>query len=453
MNAEIARLPQQAESPVLARDRGGLDLPETLLVELTLKHLLRSREATLAVLAERMAVAPTILDGLLGSLRESRAIEVTRRGALDTQVSFTLTDEGARRAAAALALCQYTGPAPVSLAQYRDRMQAQTLSGTSVQAERVRAAFADLVLSESLVDDLGIALNSGRAIFLYGPSGSGKTSLAERMLHALGGSIHIPHALWAGEQIVTLFDPLVHRPVEPSVAGTASPRGLDRAARGDARWVEIARPVVIVGGELTLAALELEYDPLTRVHGAPPQLKANGGLLVIDDLGRQQVSPRDLMNRWIVPLDRRVDYLSLATGVRIEVPFDARVVFSSNLSPDDLADPAFLRRIGYKLYVGALAVADYRQVVHATVARAGATIEESAIDYLVHALHGRDQQPLLPAFPIDLIGKLGDRARYRGAPIETTPDALDWAWQLYFGTGTTRPSGATRDSRSNDVKG
>ncbi len=417
---------------VQPRTLSDLGLSEIFLLDFLLKHLLRAREATVAELAERTAIAATILESLLQSLRDQRAIEVTRRGALDSQVAYALTDLGRQRASEAVTVSQYCGPAPVTLEQYRTRVQQQALDRVNVGNAQIRAALSDLIVGEELLEHLGAALNSGRSTYLYGPSGSGKTSLAERMLRALGGTIKVPHAIWTGDQIITVFDPVVHRMIErPSIAS----RGLDRAGRDDRRWVNVERPVAVVGGELTLEALELEFDPVVRTHNAPPQLKANGGLLIIDDLGRQRVTPRELMNRWIVPLDRRVDYLSLASGVRIEVPFDVRVVFSSNLAPEELADPAFVRRIGYKIYVGAMKEPAYRAVVRTACVRHGVTIDDTMIDYLIRRLHMRDQQELLPAFPFDLISKLCDRARYLGVPVHISREQLDWAWQLYFGTG------------------
>src|SRR5690606_18335831 len=218
--------------------------------------------------------------------------------------------------------------------------------------------------------------------------------------------------------------------------GEASAR-LDRSVRRDGRWVEVERPAVVTGGELTLEALDLSFDPVTRIHAAPPQLKANGGLLIVDDLGRQRVSPRELINRWIVPLDRRNDFLALANGVRIEVPFDVRVVFASNLAPAELADPAFVRRIGYKVHIGAMPEVAYRELVRSACDRHGINIDEAMIDYLIRRLHAPAEQPLLPAIPFDLVGKLRDRASYLGLPMRISREQLDWAWRLYFGTGST----------------
>jgi predicted ATPase with chaperone activity len=425
-------LADEASAPMQPRSLDELGLPEVFVVDLLLKHLLRARESTLADLAGRVALASPLLEPLLASLREERLVDISRRGTVDAQLAFRLTGAGLQRADEAMAASRYCGPAPVSLEEYRRRMELQSLERADVDGADLREALADLIVGEDLLEDLGSALSSGRSIYLYGPSGSGKTSLAERMVFALPGTIRVPHALWAGDQVLTVYDPSIHRsapqPVEPA-------SGLDRAARPDGRWVEVHRPVVITGGELTLEALDLGFDEVTRIHAAPPQLKANGGLLIVDDLGRQRLSPRALINRWIVPLDRRVDFLTLANGTRIEVPFDVRVVFASNLAPADLADPAFVRRIGYKVHIGAMPEAAYRAVVRSACDRHGINIEDAMIDYLVQSLHVRHAQPLLPAVPLDLVDKLRDRAGYLGLPVRVSREQLDWAWRLYFGTG------------------
>ncbi len=425
-----------SSAPTQPRSLAELGLPETLLVDLVLKHLLRARQSTIAELAARTALAGTILEPLLARLREERVVDIGQRGTVDAQLGFRLTEAGRQRAAEALAASQYCGPAPVSLDEYRERIEIQSLERMNISSLDLRNALADMMVGEDLLEDLGSALNSGRSIYLYGASGAGKTSLAERLVAALPGTVRVPHALWAGDHIVSVFDPTVHRAV--SQTARIAP-GLDRTARPDARWVEVERPVVATGGELTLEALDLGFDPVTRIHGAPPQLKANGGLLIVDDLGRQRVSPRELINRWIVPLDRHYDFLALANGVRIEVPFDVRVVFASNLAPAELADPAFVRRIGYKVHIGAMPEAAYRALVRSACDRHGITIDDAMTDYLVHRLHARHDQPLLPAIPFDLVDKLRDRAGYLGLPIRVSREQLDWAWRLYFGTGA-RPA-------------
>jgi len=442
MNLAATRSIDEAAAPMQPRSMAELGLPETLLFDLLLKHLLRAREASIAELAGRTALAGTILEPLLAGLREQHAVDVSGRGAVDAQMVFRLTEIGRQRAAEALAASHYCGPAPVTLGQYRRRIEHQSIERAIVGGVDLGRALSDMVVSERLLEDLGAALNSGRSIYLYGPSGSGKTSLAERMIAALPGSVRVPHALWAGDQLITVFDPAIHRALPQ--AGAAAP-GLDRAARPDGRWVEVQRPVLVTGGELDLEALDLSFDAVTRIHGAPPQLKANSGLLIVDDLGRQRVSPRELINRWIVPLDRGLDFLTLANGVRIEVPFDVRVIFASNLAPAQLADPAFVRRIGYKVHIGAMPEAAYRALVHRACDRHGINIDDAMIDHLIRCLHLPAGQPLLPAIPFDLVDKLRDRASYLGLPVRVSPEQLDWAWGLYFGAGQdpAQPDGAT----------
>ncbi|MGH8805854.1 MAG: ATP-binding protein, partial [Polaromonas sp.] len=276
----------------------------------------------------------------------------------------------------------------------------------------------------------GSALNSGKAIYLHGDSGTGKTYLAEHMVKTLEGHIWVPHAVYVDGEVVQVYDPIVHHRV-PLAA--VPERGLARDLSADSRWVRTERPMLIAGGELTLDMLDLEYDPHTRLHVAPPQMKANNGIFVVDDLGRQRASPRELMNRWIVPLDRHVDYLALNTGVKFNVPFDVRVVFASNLAPDELADPAFARRLGYKIHLAPLDAQGYRAVVGQACARAAVPPDPAGIDYLVKTLHLRDAQPYLPCVPFDVISKIADRARYLEESARMTPELLEWAWRTYFG--------------------
>jgi hypothetical protein len=246
------------------------------------------------------------------------------------------------------------------------------------------------------------------------------------MVRTLYGHVWVPHAVYVNGEVIQVFDPVVHKPV---VAADSESSPLERR---DARWVLSERPVVMVGGELSLEMLDLSWEPHTRQYVAPPQMKANNGILVIDDLGRQKVSARELMNRWIVPLDRKVEYLTLHTGAKFQIPFDVVVVFSSNFGPSELADPAFLRRIGYKVYVGAISEAGYREVVRQACRRAHVPFDEAAADRLVHHLHARDRIALLPCIPYDIVSKVRDRATYLGMSPQLTPDLLDWAWGAYF---------------------
>ena len=417
------------DGPALA---GGepAGLPVSFLADLALRHFARLGELKLREVAQHLGMAPPAVDGLMTHMRTLGWLEVPRRGNLVLDVSYLLTEAGQRQARLAFEKCQYVGPAPVTLAEYVAQVRQQSQHLAPVRRTRLQQALGDLVIDAALLPTLGSALNSGKAIYLYGEAGTGKTYLAEQMVKTLECHIWVPHALYVDGEVIQVFDPIVHRRV-PLAA--VPERSLVRDLSADGRWVRSERPVLITGGELTLAMLELEYDAHTRLHVAPPQMKANNGIFVVDDLGRQRVSPRELMNRWIVPLDRHVDYLTLSNGSKFSVPFDVRVVFSSNLAPEALVDPAFARRLGYKIHLGPLSVEGYRTVVAQACQRAGVPHDEAGVDYLVDTLHPREGQPYLPCVPFDVISKIADRARYLHEPALMTPELLEWAWHSYFG--------------------
>lgn len=426
----LRRIPIESVRPPESLEDSGL--PASTVIDLVLKHLQRGGDTSIAELGAQLALPLPLLERLLGFLREERFVEVPRRGSFDADVRYALTDAGRARADEALRRNQYVGPAPVSLADYVARVARQRIAGTRIMPERVEAALAPLVLAPELVATLGAALNSQRPLFLYGASGTGKTWLAEHLVAVADGTIWVPHAIEVDGEIIQVFDPAVHRRIDIAAAGES----LDRSRQSDGRWVLCRRPVVRLGGEMTLAMMDLELDPLTRYYKAPAQLKANNGLLVFDDLGRQRSSAHQILNRWIVPLDRRVDYLSLHTGMSFEVPFDVQVIFSSNLSPASLDDPAFVRRLGYKVRLDALDEASYRRVFRQACERAGVAHDDAAADCLVSELHVRSGMPLLPAYPLDLVLKVRDRAVYQGVEPRLTPQALRWAWKLYFAAET-----------------
>ncbi|MBT9552124.1 MAG: ATP-binding protein [Hydrogenophaga sp.] len=407
-------------------------LPASFLVDLALRHLSRKGELKLYALAQALGLGVTVLDGLLGQMRTLALVEVPRRGTLEGDISYTLTDLGHRRARIAFDRCQYLGPAPVPLGEYVAQVREQNSQLQPVRELRLRAVLASMVLPAALLPSLGSAMNSGKAIYLHGASGTGKTFLAEHLVRTLEGHVWVPHAIYVDGEVVQVFDPIVHRET-PDDAAAGLGRGLQRDLSSDGRWVRCERPVVIVGGELILDTLDLAHDPHTRVHTAPPQLKANNGIFVVDDLGRQRVSPTELMNRWIVPLDRHVDHLTLSTGTKFSVPFDVRVIFSSNLPPDSLVDPAFARRLGYKIEIEPLDADGYREVVAQACARAGVPEHPAGVAHLIHTLHPRHAQPYLPCIPHDVVSKIADLARYRQRPPRLTPEALDWAWHNHFG--------------------
>lgn len=418
----------QVAAPQAPRTLEDTGLAEPFVIELMLRHLARAGELRAGELAQRLGVTLSVIDPTLSFLRTEKLIEVPRRGTFDADVAYALTDAGRVRAREALEKCQYVGPAPVTLEDYTSRVEAQSTRNVGVTGPAIRGALGDAVISDELVTQFGAALNSGRALYVYGPSGSGKTYLAERMVHVFEGAIWVPHAIVVDGEIIQVFDPLVHRPVETEAGAGA----LDRVTIGDRRWVRTRRPVVITGGELTLSMLDLEFERHSRFYVAPPQMKANNGMMVVDDLGRQRVPPRELLNRWIVPLDRRVDYMALHTGTKFRVPFDVGVVFSSNFPPAQLGDPAFSRRLGYKIHLGALDEPGYREVFRQACRRSGIAHQERAADYLIRELHGAAGMPLYATIPYDVVSKLRDRALFLGIEPEFTEDGLRWAWDLYF---------------------
>lgn len=406
-------------------------LPPSFLVDLALRHFARLGELKLYEVAQHLGLGVPAVDGLLQHMRSLLLLEVPHRGPFEGDVSYALTDAGQRLARLAFEKCHYVGPAPVTLPEYITQVREQSQRLAPVRAERLQQAMTGMVMDPARLSTLGAALNSGKAIYLYGDSGVGKTMLAEHMLKTLEGHIWVPYAVYVDGEVIQVFDPIVHSRVP---VAALPERGLARDLATDGRWVRTERPVVIAGGELTLEMLDLAYDAHTRLHVAPPQMKANNGIFVIDDLGRQRVGAHALMNRWIVPLDRHLDYLRLQTGAKFAVPFDVRVVFSSNLAPDQLVDASFARRLGYKIHLVAMNAASYRAVVAQACEKTGVPPDAAAIDHLVDTLHPHYTQPYLPCVPFDVISKIADRARYLEQPARMTPELLDWAWHTYFGS-------------------
>lgn len=406
-------------------------LEPLFIADLLAKTLFLRGKLSLAELSAHVRLSRGVLDAVLVFLRNERLIEVARRGSNEGDVEYQLTEEGRRRAIEKLERCQYAGPAPVTLADYTRVVEQYSISRGHVSRDEVEHAFADVIVPDGMLDRFGPAMNSGRAMFVYGPAGSGKTYLAERLCRLLGGAVPVPHAVLVDGEVIQVLDPLVHKPVPIP----ERPGGLiDRREMVDQRWVLCERPVVLTGGELSLPMLDLHFDESSRFYQAPPHFKANNGIFIVDDLGRQLVAPRDLMNRWIVPLDRRCDYLALHTGYKFRVPFDVVVVFSTNLNPSDLADEAFLRRLGYKIRIGSLSVDDYRKIFEKYCTEQKITFKEEVFDYLVRELHGHFNRPLLACYPRDLLGQVRDLAIYNNEPPELTKTAIRHAWETYFVT-------------------
>jgi len=299
-----------------------------------------------------------------------------------------------------------------------------------VTQDRMHEAFADTVVAPQLLDQLGPALHSGRPLFIYGPAGTGKTFISGRLRRLLGGQVLIPYALAAEDVIVQVFDPLMHRRFARKAPSATE--GFSLAQGHDMRFVTCERPMVVTGGELTLDMLELRFDEAHKLYHAPLQLKASNGMLLIDDLGRQRAPTVELLNRWIIPMEERRDFLNLGGGAQVEVPFDMVLVFSTNLNPHDIADEAFLRRLGYKIHFECISPAQYEQIWRQECEQKGIEFDASVLHYVLEELHAPAKVPLLPCHPRDLLGMALDLCRYQGRAAEPGIHELQYAWGNYF---------------------
>jgi len=408
--------------------------PLDFLGELAARVLFAAGAATLADLSERLGLSVSVTTDVVRFLERERLAEVKKGGALPSRLAYGLTGAGRERAGELLEACAYVGPVPVTAEQYDREVAARSVRAARIAREAVEEAFAGVVLRPGLLDRLGPALASGRSIFLYGPAGAGKTFIARRLARAVRGAVAVPHAVAARGRIVRVFDPACHRPVEAKEAGGGGDTLMQAASGGqDRRFVMCERPFVTAGGELDLAMLDLRLDPASRCYEAPLQLKANGGVLLIDDLGRQRVRPFDLLNRWIVPLERGRDYLSFGDGQRLEVPFDQIVIFATNLSPRDLADEAFLRRLGYKIRVDPLTETEYGALFRQACAAWGVAPSQEALRQLIDEEHAARRVPLCACYPFDIVGRAVEISRYEGTALRLTRDLIRRACLDYFG--------------------
>lgn len=420
---------QQKDSfPLQPRTIGETGLNFLFLIELLTKILFLRGQLHLADLVDHTRLSIGALEPLLSFMRTERLCEVTRSGEAETATAYNLTELGRLRAQDFLQKSQYAGPAPVTLQAYVEQVRKQSVIDMQVTRENLQQAFSGVVVKERTLKQFGAAMNSGRAIFVYGPAGTGKTFFSEKLAGLLSGNVAIPHAIVVDSEVIQVFDPLVHDEVVIDEVKSS----LDRRSSLDARWVPCRRPVVKTGGELTLDMLDLDFDQAAKFYQAPPQVKANNGLLLIDDLGRQLTPAQDIMNRWIVPLDRHLDYLALHTGKKFMIPFDVIVVFSTNMPPKQLADEAFLRRLGYKIYIGVLEEEDYRAISRQVCNELHIPYSEKGLDYLLHQHHYKENKPLLACIPRDILGQVRDIARYEGVQPELSEELLDWAWNNYF---------------------
>jgi predicted ATPase with chaperone activity len=397
-----------------------IDVRQSVLEDLALKILYLSGSISVLELGERMKLGFEISSDIFGRLRAERFCQVS--GMVGNIPQISITSEGRTRAMELLAQCHYAGHAPVTLESYVNMSRNQSVRDVSVHPPDVARAFAHLVIDDKSLRQFGTALNSGSAVFLYGPPGTGKTTIAETLSQVLSREeVWIPYAVEVDGQIITVYDPAVHKRntlTEPK----------DR----DERWVLCQRPTVLVGGELTIEMLDLAFNPQTRFYVGPVQMKANNGVLIIDDFGRQRVTPAELLNRWVVPLDRRIDFLTLAGGKKIEMPFEMLVVFASNLDPSTLVDAAFLRRIQTKINVGAPTDEQFAEIFRRVTRDYEVEVEEGICDELIAFIRNTLEMELRACYPRDIVNQVRWASRFEGTRLYIDRPALKRAVEAYF---------------------
>ena len=412
--------------PLAPGSLAAAGLSEHQAEELILKSLLAEGAASGWDIAARIAVPFRVIEPLLHTFKTERLVIMKAAASLGDFV-YELTELGNERASRYFENCSYSGAAPVPLEVYTASVAVQSLRSHKPTLEEVEGAFADLVLAPDFIDRLGDAMTAGLGFFLYGPPGNGKTSIAERVTSAYGTGVWIPRTISACGEIIRLFDPACHEPIaEPHVDDVP-------AHKIDRRWVYIRRPTIVAGGELALDHLEVIRNPATGIHEAPLQLKSNCGSLVIDDFGRQRASIEQLLNRWILPLERRYDLLSLSNGKKLRVPFDQLIVFATNLEPRDLVDEAFLRRIPYKIDMADPTESQFRNVWHNAADEMGIEADDAVLEHLLEKHYRQAGRPLRFCHARDLLSQVASRCRFRNVRAVATVEAIDVAVLNYFG--------------------
>ncbi len=427
-------LAQTALDPFLSRvpaEPGSIAdtrIDENELLSLLLKLIYSSRLESVRQFVQVIKLPPAIVFELvrMGVDRKLLYGRGLRNSESPMDMTYSLTDEGRRFTIDALQQIRYAGPAPVALQDFVDQVNRQKITGELIPYERIRAALTGLAFEESIIEQTGPALNSGRAILLYGPPGNGKTSVALRLAEVYSDVIYVPYAVTIDGQILSMFDPSIHTAITAADI-THDATSLTRRDDFDPRWIPCKRPVVIAGGELTLEMLDLRYDANSHIYEAPLHLKALGGCFVIDDFGRQIVRPTELLNRWIVPLESRIDYLKLHTGKTFSIPFDELVIFSTNLEPEDLMDPAFLRRLPYKIEIGAPSLDLFRRIFHQECDKQSIPFTAEIFEHIVRKITLEKQLELAAYQPRFLIDQVVSTCRFMREPPRFEPRFIDYA--------------------------
>jgi hypothetical protein len=433
-------LPDDVFHPPEAQSLDETGISPIIIESLICKYLLQVGSTSGRDIAQKLCLPFGILEDMLLALR-SRQVLVHQGQAALNDYCYALTEQGAARGRAAMQACGYVGPVPVPLDDYLNSVEAQTIRAEAAGRDQLTAAFRGISVEPDMLDLLGPAVNSGAGLFLYGAPGNGKTSIARRIVDCFAQYIWIPRTLIEDGQYIKLFDAACHQAASENEESIIKGGGVDR------RWVRIRRPTVIVGGELTMDSLEIRHDPKTNISEAPIQLKSNCGCLLVDDFGRQRIDPTELLNRWIVPLECRLDYLTLATGKKIQVPFEQLIIFSTNLEPHDLADEAFLRRIPYKIEVKDPSPTEFGKLFEAACQSFGCRFFPEAVHYLIQTHYAPHRRPLRRCHARDLLSQIKNYCAYYGRPMELRPDYIDRVVKSYFtavvASGPAPPSALT----------
>ena len=424
----------------------GLELP--FLFDLTMRTIYTRGQVTGGELAADMCLPFAVINPVFQLMRKQSLIDIVSQRGNSGDAGFVYAIKppaGESALRDALDKTSYTGAVPVPFTDYVEAVLAQTVRKMVVTRRSIRRAFEDLIITDESFNEIGPAVNSAQSIFFFGYPGNGKTSVAERITRLMGDAVYVPYAVEANGQIIKVYDPIQHA----VVADDAAPPGpgttetvMRKAAQFDTRFIRVKRPTIVVGGELTMPMLDLKYNPVGKYYEAPLQMKANGGIFMIDDFGRQQVRAMDLLNRWIVPLEKKYDYLNLVTGTKVEVPFDQLLIFSTNLDPNQLADEAFLRRIKFKIEIRDPDEGQYRKIWELVCKAKRVDHDEGGIDYLITKWYRSTRRPFRMCQPRDILDQMQSIAKYNMERVNFSPDLIDAACSTYFVSADKKDFGA-----------